>query len=224
MSNSLKRQKEMWEKYYEESKDNPEMVEIIRGQSTLFRRIWKGGYHRLGRTFCPHCSYYAEFRGTHSRIEFMLPPHLHQVIIDNELGKRDTCIVISSCPKCREYSWEHIDLLSLKTYVLHGAKIDLKKVREMFVEIKKENWKEWDDSLCKTCQNLTKAPGIMCDIPGIICHKGPYISASRPQKECDEYTAGEENKLRFSEHKDRIATPEEIEEMMGKSEYDMWDE
>jgi len=135
MSNSLKRQKEMWEKYYEESKDNPEMVEIFNKWSTLFQRIWKGGYHRLGRTFCPHCDYYGIVKtglgDLESRIPFMLPPYLHQIIVNNEIGKIDKCIAISSCPKCGEYSWEHIDLEDLKTYVLQGAKIDLKKVREL---------------------------------------------------------------------------------------------
>lgn len=138
MSNSLKRQREMWTEYYEKSKDNPEMVEIFDKWSSLFQSLLSKGedaFHRKGRTFCPHCDYYGTIKtglgDIHSKIPFMLPPYLHQIIVNNEIGKIDSCIAISSCPKCGEYSWEHIGLDSLRTYVLQGAKIDLKKVREL---------------------------------------------------------------------------------------------
>jgi len=134
---NLNRQKEMFKKSLEKD-ENPEMVEIFDKWSTLFQRLWGGGdgdYHRTGRTFCPHCDYYGKIKtglgDLPSKIPFMLPPFLHQVIVNNEIGRIDSCIVISSCPKCGEYSWEHIDLDDLKTYVLQGAKIDLKKVREL---------------------------------------------------------------------------------------------
>lgn len=107
--------------------------------------------HRAGVETCPVCNKHSDMKmwGIAKNIEhIILDPQKHR--------KSDSIIVISTCVRCMEPSWIHLDITHGSwEYITSGIpKSVAKKINEEALKRTRNAVKKFSNSLCITCKNL----------------------------------------------------------------------
>ena len=116
------------------------MIDYTDTISTRLDGMSKTYYHRAGIRYCPHC----KFEGDDH--VWYYEENVIEVAFNHPWRCRNGCIVISSCPKCKELSWIHYEIDFLIEVVKNIVALDGKKSVDLNILHKYDETKEG-----KTC-------------------------------------------------------------------------
>jgi len=147
--------------------------------------------HRTGVTECPYCSFSSRIKSEKfiKKDQWEHKDNTDYIILDPQIySKSSSVIFISTCPSCREKSWQHQDLDYLCGY--HGeemgyTKSEIKKLKQEKVRRLRLAAGEFVESLCYTCKKLeglnVSNLYYFIDCPG---------RCGGPETKCDNYKKG----------------------------------
>jgi hypothetical protein len=119
------------------------------------KSLLDGSLQRKGVIACPYCSYsYPYYVDIKDRCDhwYDTTEDLMQVIMQDYRCKRDGVILVSRCGDCGNISWVHRSFRGITDDAIEHGLINMFKIETEHQKRVVFAKKEWDNSLCKTCQ------------------------------------------------------------------------